>query len=216
MGLPAALLFDLDGCLIDSFPIIARCWAETLAAFGASPPAPAEVRELLGPPASDVARHFAPDADEATIEEIVADYRRRSTHAMDVPAFDGIPELVAELAERGVKLGVATSKSIEVAIPLLKRLGLSRSFAVVEGTRVDELGADKATVVGRALDRLAPVRPSALIGDRSEDVRGAHAHGLKAIGALWGYGSREELIEAGVDQLAECPREVSRLVTGSL
>jgi phosphoglycolate phosphatase len=123
-----------------------------------------------------------------------------------------MPQLIAGLADRGVLLAIATSKSIEVAEPLLQRLNLRRWFAVVEGTPVHELGTDKTTILSRTLDRLAPVRPSALVGDRDHDVRGAHAHGLLAIGALWGYGSKHELLSAGADMLVTKPRELARVV----
>lgn len=132
-----------------------------------------------------------------------------------MPAFEGIPELIAALAERGVVLGIATSKSIEVAEPVLEALGLRARFAVVEGTPVDELGTRKTTVVARALARLRALgapRPAALVGDRAQDVAGAHAHGLRALGALWGYGGRAELVAAGADALLERPADVLDLL----
>lgn len=108
-------------------------------------------------------------------------------------------------------LGIATSKSIEVAEPVLEALGLRGRFAVVEGTRVEELGTGKATVVARALaglQELGAPRPAALVGDRVHDVTGAHAHRLRAFGALWGYGGRAELEAAGADVLLERPADL--------
>ena len=209
-----ALLFDLDGCLVDSLPSIRRCWERTLPRFGAPPPAPELMRELAGPPVDAVARHLMPDADAATIAEAVAVYRRCSAQsAAEVPAYPGIPELLDGLRERGVRLGLATSKSIEVAERVLRALGLHDRFAVLEGTRVDELGTDKATVVGRAIAGLGPDVPIGLVGDREHDVIGAHAHGIAAYGVLWGYGGRAELTRAGADRLLTEPAEVTALVT---
>ncbi len=204
-----SLLFDLDGCIVDSLPSIARCWAETLPEFGLAVPAPETIRAHVGPPVDAVARAFAPGADAATVAALVAAYRARSARATDVEAFPGMPELLAALTTRGWVLGIATSKSLEVVGPLLARLDLASRFAIVEGTHVDELGTDKATVVGRALAGLAPVIPSALVGDREHDVQGAHAHGLAAIGVLWGYGSEAELASAGVDELVHTPSELA-------
>ncbi|MGZ4350053.1 MAG: HAD hydrolase-like protein [Solirubrobacteraceae bacterium] len=206
-----ALLFDLDGCLVDSLPSIVRCWAETLGALGRPAPSMAEVRPFVGPPVDTIARALAPDMAEPELEQLVMSYRRCAAEAEDVAAFPGIPELLAALAGAGVPLGVATSKSIEVVEPLLERLELARCFEVVEGTRRDELGTDKATIVARALAGLAPLNAYALVGDRKHDVIGAHAHGLTAIGALWGYGSREELTAAGADVLVETPAELEAL-----
>ena len=214
-----ALLFDLDGCLVDSLPAIRHCWELVLSHFGARLPSTARVRALAGPPVDDVARALMPGADRATITAVVAAYRRCSVaHAADVPAFPGVPELLDTLTGDGIRLGIATSKSIEVAEPVLETLGLRDRFAIVEGTRRDELGTDKATVVGRALAGLAetspgrPARPAALIGDREHDILGAHAHGLAGWGALWGYGGRTELVRAGADALLAAPAEVTALL----
>jgi phosphoglycolate phosphatase len=206
-----ALLFDLDGCLVDSLPSIARCWAETLDAVGRPAPSVDEVRPFVGPPADTIARTLAPDMSEPEIGQLVRSYRRCTAAAEDVAPFPGIRELLASLVGAGVPLAVATSKSIEVVEPLLERLDLARCFAVVEGTGRDELGTDKATIVGRALAGLAPTRAFGHVGDREHDVVGAHAHGLTAIGVLWGYGSREELAAAGADVLVKTPAELAEL-----
>jgi phosphoglycolate phosphatase len=203
-----AVLFDLDGCLVDSLPSIIRCWGETLAEFGLPIPADAMIRAHVGPPVDTAARSYAPGRDEAEIAAIVANYRARSARATDVEPFRGVPELLGSLLEAGWALGIATSKSIEVVEPTLERLELRSRFAVVEGTRLGELGTDKATIVGRALEELAPLRPVAHVGDRDHDVIGAHAHGLAAIGVLWGYGTEEELTAAGADALVAAPAEL--------
>ena len=209
----AALLFDLDGCLVDSWPSIRRCWELTLAQFGGALPDIVGPRRLAGPPVDEVARYLMPGAGEAVIAAVVAHYRRCSVAAADdVPAFPGIVELLAGLRERGVVLGLATSKSIEVAEPVLESLGLRGCFAVAEGTRVDELGADKATVVGRALAGMAPIVPIGLVGDREHDIRGAHAHEIEGFGALWGYGTRTELTAARADALLARPADVAALI----
>ena len=211
-----ALLFDLDGCLVDSLASIRGCWERTLADFGAPPPAPDVLRHLAGPPVDEVARRLLPGASDARIAEVVAAYRRCSVAgAGEVPAYPGVPELLHALRGRGLRLAIATSKSIEVAVPVLRALGLHRCFDVVEGTGVDELGASKSAVVERALAGLAPHRPLALVGDRAHDVVGAHAHGLLAYGALWGYGGRAELTDAGADALLASPADVLGLLEDS-
>jgi phosphoglycolate phosphatase len=207
-----ALLFDLDGCLVDSLPSIVRCWERTLPRFGAPPPAGEVVRHLAGPPVDDVARRLLPDAPPDRIAEVVAAYRRCSAaDAGSVPAYPGVVEMLTTLGTRGVRLGIATSKSIEVAERVLAALGLRDHFDVVEGTPADALGTDKATVVARALEALAPDVPIGLVGDRSHDIVGAHAHGLGGFGALWGYGGRAELESAGAAGLFEAPADVLTL-----
>lgn len=164
----------------------------------------------------EVARTLVPDASPSRIAQIVAAYRRCSVAAAaEVPAFPGVPELIGELTDRGVVMGIATSKSIEVAEPVLQALGLRDRFAVVEGTPLDELGTAKETVVARALvglESLRAPRPAALVGDRAHDVLGAHANRLRAFGVLWGYGGRVELQQAGADALLQQPAELLDLL----
>lgn len=207
------LLFDLDGCLVDSLPAIRHCWERTLPEFGAVLPDDVDVRSLAGPPTDEAARRLLPESSPARIAEVVAAYRRCSAgQAQAVPAFPGVPEMLARLRARGVRLAIATSKSIEVAEATLAALGLRDVFLAVEGTRLDELGTDKATVVGRALAAFGGERPLGLVGDRAHDVEGAHAHGLRCFGVLWGYGGREELEAAGADALLAAPADVLSLV----
>ena len=194
-------------------PSIRRCWERTLTELGAPLPDEAQVRQLAGPPVDEVARQLLPDADEALIAAAVARYRLCSAaDVSQVQAFPGVPELLDDLRERGVRLGLATSKSIEVAEPVLEALGLRGHFAVAEGTRVDELGTDKTTIVGRALAALAPDVPLGLVGDRRHDIEGAHANGIAGFGVLWGYGGRRELEAAGADALLAEPADVAALV----
>jgi phosphoglycolate phosphatase len=206
----SAVLFDLDGCIVDSLPSIIRCWNETLPEFGLAVPPEEVIRAHVGPPVTEAGRAFAPGRDEAAVAELVAAYRALSAQAQDIPLFPGMDELISSLEASGWRLGIATSKSQEVAEPLLEHLGLTRRFAVIEATRVNEPGTDKATIVGRALARLAPQVPVAHVGDRRHDVEGAHAQGLTAVGVLWGYGSEVELTGAGADVLVSTPDDLRR------
>lgn len=213
MTKPPAVLFDLDGCVVDSLPSITRCWSQILTAFGHPAVTEAEVRPLLGPPSDVIARQFAPDAPATEIAAIVAEYRTVSVGAPDVPAFAGIPELLHALHDSGIVLGVATSKAIEVAEPLLERLALRELFASVQGTGVDELGTDKTTVLARAITQLGPgVSPLALVGDRAQDMHAAHAHAIAGLGAAWGYATPGELEAADADMIAATPADVEPLI----
>ncbi len=209
------VLFDLDGCIVDSLPSIARCWAETLPEFNLPVPPFDVIRAHVGPPVTEAARTYAAGRDEPTIAAVVSAYRARSAQATDVEPFAGMPELLRSLHASGRPIAVATSKSQEVVEPTLDRLGLRSLFAVVEATRVDEQGADKATIVARAMAALAPLVPVAHVGDRGHDVIGAHANGLRAIGVLWGYGSDAELTAAGADELVATPEDLGELLTAS-
>ena len=203
-----AILFDLDGVLVDSRVPFARSFNAALEAGGMSPRPEPELHALIGPPIHESFRQMTGRHD---VENLVAAYRARYLAKMveETPVMPGIPEVLAGLAHPAV---VATSKPGPLAEPLLEGLGLRRHFLAVEGP---SLGADsetKATTIGRALNALPVGARPVMVGDRLHDVHGAAAHGLDCIGVLWGIGSREELVGAGAAAIAETPAELEELL----
>jgi phosphoglycolate phosphatase len=203
------VLFDLDGTLVDSTPGI---WASVRAAaaeLGLPEPTPAQLRAMVGPPLqegfADVLGLAPGDADRA-----VAAYRAHHAAGavLDVTVHDGIPELLATLADGGALLAVATSKPGPFARRVLEHTGLLAAFASVHGATFDGTVRHKDQVVGLALaahpDGEAPV----LVGDRTQDVLGAAAHGLPCIGAGWGPAGDGELARAGAAVVVATPAEV--------
>jgi phosphoglycolate phosphatase len=111
---------------------------------------------------------------------------------------------------------VATSKPTVYARRILEHFGLLDRFAVVAGADLSGGRESKAAVVAHALDLLgADGRDAVMVGDREHDVLGAAAHGIPAIGVLWGYGDADELRAAGAAALAEQPQDVPDLAIRS-
>ena len=104
---------------------------------------------------------------------------------------------------------VVTSKPAALAEPLLAAVGLRDRFAAVFGPSLSERAEPKSATLARALAEHAP---QTLVGDRSFDVHAAHAHGLRAIGVLWGIGSEDELRNAGADAIARTPADLVPLL----
>src|SRR5690606_22862497 len=120
---PTAVLFDLDGTITDSGPVITDAIAETLAHFGY----PAQTREEL--------------------RASVTAYRRRySRRLLQAPVYPGMADLIRDLPARGVPLALATSKRRSLAVVILQDLGLSQYFAVMCGASEDESRAEKADI----------------------------------------------------------------------
>ena len=188
-----AILFDVDGTLIDSAPGIINTLQEVFDAMGVDT-TNVNLRRYLGPPLrKSFGEHFT---DPAKIEEATERYRIsyavKGSHESEV--YPGAVEMLQRLKQAGIVLCTATSKPTEVVTPILKEKGLAPLFDFIGGASMDESRDTKTDVVKYVLSQ--PVmqgRHVLMVGDRNDDMRGAKDCGLDAAGALYGYGSREEL-----------------------
>ena len=216
------LCFDLDGVIADSSVAIPAAINAALEPAGLGPLSVEALRPWIGPPLLESFAQLLVDEgrDPAAAAEFVGRYR------MHYPAlataltrgYPGIPEMLAELAPVA-DLVIVTSKPEEFAVPILDGLGLLGRFQAVFAPPLDEVDEPKVATLEKALAEYAIGRPpfaAVMVGDRKHDIEAAHANGLLAIGALWGFGSWRELVEAGADFLAEQPPDVREIVTHDL
>ncbi len=209
-----AVLFDLDGVLVDSRVPFARSVNAALAAQGLPPRPEHELHQHLGPPLHQTFRALVDE--EPLVQPCVDAYRARYRElaASETTVFTGIREILNELSER-LPLLIATSKPRALAEPLLDALDLRRFFAAVIGPALDSENEQKATTIGRATRELAPDARPVMVGDRKHDITAAHEHNIPAIGVLWGIGSEQELLAAGANALAQTPTELATLLAPS-
>jgi len=203
------LLFDLDGTLTDSAPGIVRCIEHALREHGLPPASEARLRACVGPPLHDSFREIAGEAVPA--DDLVAAYRRRYVEVgmFENVVYAGIEALLDALAGETVALHVVTAKPAVYAERVLEHFDLRRRFGSVYGPGLDGTLATKDELVEvtcRELD-LDP-GGTVMIGDRGGDMSAARAHGLDAWGVRWGYGSDDELNDAGASALLDAPGDV--------
>ena len=122
-------------------------------------------------------------------------------------------EILKKLKAAGKRLVLATSKPEEYAVRILEHFHLAQYFDLIAGASMDGSRIRKADVIAYALKKCGLKDPSqaVMIGDRKYDVLGAAANGLETIGVLYGYGSREELLEAGAVQIIERVEDLAEL-----
>ena len=203
-----AILFDLDGTLTDPREGITRCLAYALERMGLEPPPLDALTFAIGPPLRRSLATLLGDESPAAVERAIALYRERFADVglFENAPYDGIAETLGRLAASGSVLLVATSKPQVYAERIVKRFGLDGHFAAVHGCELDGTREDKRDLLAHLLPHhgIAPA-DAAMIGDRGADMAAARHHGLHAVGALWGYGTREELLEAGARALCAAP-----------
>ena len=202
------IFFDLDGTLTDPAQGITNSFIHALKFYGLPVPSYQELCKLIGPPLPySFETTFGFDHDKAM--EAVGKYRKYfSTKGLfENKVYPGIPGLLQTLKEQGRHLVVATSKPQEYSIKILEHFNLARYFDHICGSLMDESRSKKSEVIAYALEccRLGEGDKDKvlMVGDRFHDIEGAKANGIKSCGVLFGYGSRQELEEAGADYIAE-------------
>jgi phosphoglycolate phosphatase len=211
------VLFDLDGTLIDSEPGITACLAHAFERIGAELPAREVLRSWIGPPFRQTFPSVLGD-DEARIAAAIDHYRDRFEEIgwLEHAVYDGIPELIGTLASEGHMLAVVTTKPESQARLIVDHVPFGRAFTRVYGPVDRHSHRGKAEMIAQALEDFgARAEHATMIGDRHFDIEGARANNVRGIGVGWGFGSIEELQEAGADSIAMTPAELSWLLEES-
>jgi phosphoglycolate phosphatase len=202
-----AIYFDLDGTLTDPKPGITRSIQYALQKLDhPTMPTEDELTWCIGPPlrASFVRLLGA----ETSADLAVSYYRERFSDVglYENGVYDGIGEVLTSLCASGHRLFVATSKPHVFAERIIDHFGLRDHFERVFGSELDGTRVDKSHLLEYALKQAA-VDPAKtlMVGDRSHDMVGAKNNGMKGIGVLYGYGTRDELLDAGAHHVCATP-----------
>ena len=202
-----AIYFDLDGTLTDPKPGITRSIRYALQRLDHHTiPTEDELTWCIGPPLrASFVRLLG--ADHAA-DRAVTLYRERFSDVglYENGVYDGISDVLTALCASGHRLFVATSKPHVFAERIIDHFGLRGHFERVFGSELDGTRVDKSLLLEYALKQ-ASVNPAKtlMIGDRSHDMVGARNNGMKGIGVLYGYGSRDELLGAGAHHVCATP-----------
>ena len=191
-----ALLFDLDGTLVDTEELILTSFRyATSSVLGSSPPDEV-MRNMIGIPL----RYQMRKINEEHAEEMLLAYREHNSRIHDelIKEFPGTAATLAKLAAAGYRLAVVTSKMSESAQRDLRVFGLEGFFEFVQGSdKTDQHKPNPEPLLFAAETLGLSPEQCAYIGDSPYDMQAARAAGMLAVAALWGMFSRESLLEAG-------------------
>lgn len=209
-----AVLFDFDGTLADTSRGIKNSIKYALSEKHIPVGEESRLNYFIGPPLYDGFSHVY-GADEKLSEELVRLYRvyYAKSGVYECELYPGVQDMLDGLQKAGLQLGVVSSKPkhfLDMAVP---HLGIAPYFTTVVGPELKNKNADKSFLIRQALDQMG-ADSAVMAGDRFYDIEGARRAGVKAVGVTYGFGTAEELKEAGADALAASPQDLYKYIVG--
>lgn len=208
----AVILFDLDGTLLDTAPDMVGALNSLRLEHGLAPLPFAEARAEVSHGSSRLVQIGFPEAEPERLELLRGRFLDLygARLAAETRLFDGMDRVLHELSRRGLAAGIVTNKPARLTDALLEQLGLRARFAcVVSGDTLNERKPHPLPMLHAA--KLAGAAPDACIyvGDAERDVQAAHAAGMRALVAVYGYlGTAEDWRAWGGDGFIERPAEL--------
>ena len=210
------VLFDLDGTLVDSGIGVTNSVAYAMQKFGMTPPPRQELFKFIGPPLVQSFKEFCGFDDEKTTLAIKY-YREYYSEKgiLECTMYDGVLELLESLKQKGYKIALATSKPEIYATRVVENKGIMPYLDYLGAATTDEkTRATKEAVIEYTLSMCDEKdrRKILMVGDRYFDINGAKAYGLDSVGVTFGYGDRQELLEAGANYIVDSMQELDSLL----
>ena len=222
------ILFDLDGTLTDSSEGITKSVQYALDKLGITENDEAVLKRYIGPPLDESFAKFHGLSREDALKAVNY-YRERykDTGIYENRLFDGIKELLSSLKKEGYITALATCKPEPFALKILEHFNLSKYFTVACGSNLDGTRKYKNEIIEEVFTRLNRLEgngelteavldemkaDSIMVGDRKDDIYGAHNADIEAVGVRFGYAADGELEEAGADYIVNTVFELTALL----
>ncbi len=212
------ILFDLDGTISKSAEGIRYSLENAIKELGKPVPDLSDYTLYIGPPLLDTflnVCHFSKEESVRGVEVYRDIYNTKGKFVNT--AYDGVEELLAKIKVDGKKIAVCSSKYEQFAKEIIDILGLSRYFDAVCGSNLEGDRKDKKDLIPYALKALGTTlekdrENAVIIGDTFFDTKGAVQTGIDFVGANYGYGDIDKMIEAGGKVFADTPLEIYDLI----
>ena len=205
----SAIFFDLDGTLTESKLGITRSIQYALDKLGQDVPSEDELTWCIGPPPLECFDKLLDDNKLSVTALRIYRERYADIGLFENSVYPGILETVDALNASGHRLFIATSKLTIYAQRIVEHFELQGSFERVFGSELDGTRSDKSELLAHALRETGVISLEAtMIGDRSHDMIGARNNEMTAVGVLYGYGSKDELVAAGAHHISATTKEL--------
>lgn len=205
------ILFDLDGTLVDSGLGITNSVIYALEKFGIKVNDRTSLYKFVGPPLHKSFENFygfTPGKAMQAVEYYREYYKDKGI--FEVKMYAGIKNTLEKLYSADKTLLVTTSKPEVFAKKILEHLGIAKYFKIIAGANLDGTRTIKSEVISYAFKqcKITDLSKVIIIGDREYDVFGAKEIGIDSMGVIYGYGSEEELKNAGATYLAKSAADI--------
>lgn len=207
-----SLIFDFDGTLVDGLDAIIECFSLAFAKFGIPSPPREQVRKKIGLPLSEMYKDLIPSGQHHLINDVIEEYRGCAHEILPMRTYlrPGVKETLVFLKNRGVKLGIATSKATPTTIKTIEHLEVSDFFGAVCG--IDQVkhpkpDPEQLLLVLKTLG--SQPENSVMIGDTYIDVMAAKATGVFSVVVLDGYGERNLIDDANPDLKIDTIKDIT-------
>ncbi len=206
------IIFDFDGTVVDTGEGILKSLQYSFEQMGREVPDMSDLKKFIGPPIYYSFTEFY-GVSEDEVETYIKKYRERYTvkGIYECHIYEGMKELLISLKEKGIKVGIASSKPQRLIYDVADYLGITDLFDAIVGVKIDD--SNHSTKTGLVLECMELLGVSdksqvLMVGDRKFDIDGAKGAGVDSCGALWGYGSRDEFEEHGATFVVAKPSEL--------
>lgn len=211
-----AVIFDLDGTLIDSLYDIAQSMNQVLSEFNYPIHDLDKYNYFVGDGALVLVQNALPQVcNDNQIQKVLARFKEvydLSEHHNTKP-YEGIYELLQSLQDAQIRLGILSNKPHKFTLKYAQTLFSDFNFEEVHGQKEDvEKKPDPAGAIHIAQQMQLHPNDICFIGDTATDIKTAHNANMKSIGVLWGFRPQEELEEHGAHFLAHTPSDILRIV----
>lgn len=205
------VLFDLDGTLIDSLPLIRRTYEKVFEEM-CIPWGNAEVMKLIGLPLVDIAKKFAGEEKHTEFFKLYQHHYAIEHDDLTRP-FPGTMKMLETMRNKEIRMGIVTSKTRRVALRSAGFLGIDRYMEVVIGVEDVTRHKPQPDPILKALELMqVPVETAGYIGDSPFDIIAAKAAGVVSFGVTWGMSDKSEIISREPDYVLESWEELQAAI----